>query len=389
MHSKKRVFITGYGSVNAVSMDNLGDRDAGVKLARHAPCLPLEELNEQEYARHNITRRMDRFSLLAYIATCKAIANAAIERPMLANDRSGIVMNTCFGPLDSTRRYMAKLIRDGAKKVPAAVFPNTVHNAFTGLITMELGLHGSNSTVSGQNPVCYGFDMIHQGNDDLMIVGGCDELLPAIKSGFDLAGYTSGSDSGASVFDRHGGQFYLGEGAAVLVLESEESMARRDAAPLAEILNYGMANGLSGSACEAFPHDTTAIVTALRQSLARSGIAASDVDYISAASNGVARVAGAEIDALHTVFDGPAGPIVGNVKSLLGETLGGASVFSTIFALDVLRNGSAPPIHGLAAGLLPPHFVAHQPRSAQFEIALVNAFELGGCCTSLALRRTH
>lgn len=386
MTKRTRIFITGYGSVNALDSDVLGTSEALARVASGSAACPVAEINGGEYVEHKITRRMDRFSLMAYVAVRKAIAHAGIQIDQMDQERSGIVMNTCYGPLESTRRYMIKVIRDGARKAPAAIFPNTVHNAFTGLITMELRVHGSNSTVSGQNPLCYGLDMIRQGFDDLMIVGGCDELLPTVQDGFAARGLRAdGAGSGASVFERDGSQFRLGEGAAVLILESEASVKRRGVRPLAEVFDYGMANGLATQEGAAFAVDEAAIGAAMEQALQRSGIEVSAIDMVAAASNGIAAVASAEIRALQTMFGRSARPLVGNIKGALGETLGAAAAFSTIEAVEAISRSVVAPIAGLEAGCLPPAYVAGHAQQAVCKHALVNALELGGTFTSLAL----
>jgi 3-oxoacyl-[acyl-carrier-protein] synthase II len=393
--NKKRVFITGYGSVDCLQQENdlatrMGELYSEV---RAEPMLsrPISTIDEGIYSDDKVTRRMDRFTLMAYIAVRKALAHAAIVPSELASERIGIIMNTCFGPLDSTRHYISKLIRDGAKKVPAAVFPNTVHNAFTGRITMEIKVFGSNSTVSGQNPICYGLDMIREGHDDIMIVGGCDELLTAMTKGFGAAGLQNQAlhegGTNAGVYETKHNTFKLGEGAAVLVLESEASMRARGAKAYAEVLDYGMTNGLEGGPGAAFPADQIGLKAAMQQALDRAEISRTEVNFISSACNGLARLASAEMDAVSSIFGDDTQPLVSNIKSAIGETLGAASVFSTLLAVHALQAQSVAPVWDLAPGVLNARVVAGAVRHAAIEVALVNGIELGGTITSLALRK--
>lgn len=393
MNKPQRIFITGYGSVNCLGEDTFSAR-MGAAAGQEAPApasRPIGAIEFGEYDNPRVTRRMDRFTQMAYLAVRKALAKAGVDMATLPADRVGIIMNTCYGPLDSTRRYISKLICDGPKKVPAAVFPNTVHNAFTGLITMEIAAHGTNSTVSGQNPICYGLDMIRQGFDDLLIVGGCDELISTLENGFAAAGLGgaggAGAGPGPGLYDRDRDVFALGEGAAVLVIENEASMRARGAQPLAEVLDYGMANGLHSEASNAFPSDARTLQYVMQQALERSGVTADQVGLVSGASNGLMRLSQAEMNALATMFGAGSLPLVSNVKAVLGETLGAAAVFSTIFALECLQHGSVAPIPGLAPDCLSERYVAAVAHNAPLEVALVNAVELGGTITSLALRK--
>ena len=395
MSQKKRVFITGYGSVNCLNsgphlarrMSAPPSRQANAELPHS---YPIGEIDCGEYGDGKLTRRMDRFTLLAYVAVKQALKHAGVTEGQLRRDRSGLVMNTCYGPLDSTRRYVTKLIRDGAKKVPAAVFPNTVHNAFAGLITMELNIHGTNSTVSGQNPICYGLDMIREGRDDLMIVGGCDELLNVLETGMAASGLFGGSrarlDPHADGFDLNSNSFVLGEGAAVIVLESEESLNIRGGTALAEVLDYGMTNGLEGPAGAAFPADEQGIRIAMRQALKRSELDQNDISFISAAYNGLPRLAKAEAAAIDDVFGADQSPLVCNAKSAIGETLGAASTFSTLLAVDAIHSEHIPPIWHLAPSSSRRRFITGQCVRARAEVALVNSIDVGGAITSLAIR---
>lgn len=390
MTNKRRVFISGYGTVNRFgSGDRLADHLIGPALADDLPnTYPAGNLDSDAYGDGKVTRRMDRFTLLAYQAVKQALEMAGVDAANMNRERTGLIMNTCYGPLDSTRRYIAKLIRDGAKKVPAAVFPNTVHNAFTGLITMDLHAVGSNSTVSGQNPIAYGLDMIREGKDEMMIVGGCDELLSALENGFSEVGMFCRSNDGETQcnVDKKRNGFVLGEGAAVLILESEESLRARGATALAEILDYGMANGIDGCDTTPFPADADGMSHAMRQALDRSGLNAGQVDMVSAASNGLPRVTQAEVVAMGDVFGTGNLPPVCNAKAALGETLGAASTFSAALAIDILRANSAS--HGWrdsAAGQLLSDFL---DRATAPETVLINSVELGGTITSLAVRAT-
>jgi 3-oxoacyl-[acyl-carrier-protein] synthase II len=375
--SPKKVFVTGYGSVSCLD----GDPELHT----------IPDFDPAAFISAGAARRMDRFTLLAYVAVKKALEQARFEIRPEHRERVGLVFNTCYGPFDSTRHYLMKLIRDGARKAPAAVFPNTVHNAFTGLITIDLKALGTSSTVSGCNPICYGLDMIREGRDDAMIVGGCDELIAAIGAGFELAGYPAprAADAGgsrASVVDPERNAFALGEGAAVLVLESEDFARARGATPLAEVLDYGNTNGPSGSR-EVFPTDRECIEVAMRQALRRSGIEAAAVDLLSLAANGLPDLARDEREAIDGLFGPGTRPWASAGKGSLGETLAAASSFSTILAVSALAGGGVPATQGLAPGCLPLRYVAGETVAGAVDLALVNSVELGGNVTSLALRR--
>lgn len=391
MSSHQRVFITGCGSVSSL----VGEAgSAGLPLSL---CVPsaitlrrrmITDFDPSGFVSESVCRRMDRFTLLAFVAVKKALQCAELEIRPEKRERTGLIFNTCYGPFDSTRRYLIKLIRDGAKKAPAAVFPNTVHNAFTGLITMDLKALGTNSTISGHNPICYGLDMIREGRDDVMIVGGCDELIGVIADGFERAEYLADDDDTPtpSVFDLEQNGFALGEGAAALVLESEDSVRARGGRVLAEVLDYGLTNSLNDGP-SAFPADIEGIEVAMQQALARSGVAPTEVDFVSAAANGLPHLARAERTAIDRVLGADDGPWVGSIKGALGETLGASSAFSALLAVQALESGLVPATWGPPADSLPLRYVAGEPVAAEIGVALINSLELGGSVTSLVLRK--
>jgi 3-oxoacyl-[acyl-carrier-protein] synthase II len=357
----QRVFVTGYGDVSSLHPAGSAGGFFGALLdarAQAAPVgvRPLEGFSANGIIADKVARRMDRFTQIGYIAVHKALEHAGLDLESADRDRVGMILNTCYGPLDTTVGYLKKVLRQGPKTAPAAVFPNTVYNAFTGQITIALRIYGTNSTVSGHNPVAYGLDMIRQGYDDVMIVGGCEELAPAIVRGFQQWGYLPRDGEGGS-------GLVLGEGAAVLVLESEESVRRRGAAPLAEVGEYGLASASCG-VNEVFPGDPECLAEAMRQALERSGARPGDVDLLVAAANGMAPLDRAEEEAVRSFF--PAGrPATANARDALGETLGAASTFSTLLAVGAVAGDRLPAI----------------------DLAIVNSVELGGGTSSVVVRK--
>lgn len=399
MSEKVRVFITGYGAVSTIGPAEEGKDffDALLAGADASGCgrrslteRRIEELDPDRFIPDDVSRRMDRFSQLAYLAVKWAMRRARFEVQPEDGDRTGLVLNTCFGPLASTVGYLEKVIRDGPKTAKAALFPNTVYNAFSGRITIDCGILGSNTTVSGYNPICYGLDMIRDGLDDVVLVGGCDELVETITEGFRLGGYLppvptdQDDEDGVPCTGTNRSSVPLGEGAAALVLESEEHARSRGATLLAEVGDYGLTSSFGGFR-EVFPADSDGIERAMLQALDLSGLPASRVDVVSSSANGAARLDSAEREAIARVFGDGSRPRVCDVKSAVGETLGAAAAFSTILAVGALDRGRLPAHWGLPPGLLSERYVAGLAVHEAVDVALVNNVELGGSITSLVL----
>jgi 3-oxoacyl-[acyl-carrier-protein] synthase II len=358
-----RVVVTGFGAVSRLENGSpVGDLRSYCRAAAsgHATSAAapehrtVGEFHPGRVIPENVLRRMNRFTQMAMVATYRALERAQLEITPERAERVGLVFNTCFGPFDSTRSYILKVIRDGAKKASASVFPNTVHNAFTGLITMDLKALGSNSTVSGYNAVCYGLDLIRNGYDDAVIVGGCDELIEPIILAFEEAQMGKGDAR----------RMVLGEGAAVLVLESAEFAAARGATALAEILDYGMSSA-PGVGTSAFACDSDALEHAMRQALQRSGLQPADIDAVSTCANGSDGLERAEEGALRSVFGASGGIPLVNMKCAVGETLGAAAPFGSMLGVALLDE---------------------RARETTRHV-MVNNVELGGTITSMVMSR--
>ena len=200
--SSRRVFVTGFGAVSPL---DTAEAAAFPRTSGETSSAPnqdeergLVSFEPGNYIPEALARRMDRFTQIGYVAVKRALEHARLDPKSLddaTRERTGTILNTCYGPFESTTGYLEKVLHHGAKKAPAAVFPNTVYNAFTGKITIDLGVFGTNSTISGSNPLTYGYDMISQGHDDIMLVGGCEELSPKITQGFRHTGYLAKKDS--------------------------------------------------------------------------------------------------------------------------------------------------------------------------------------------------
>ncbi len=370
MNGMKRVFVTGCGEVSRLHPGGSAGGFFGALLGapRAGGALrPVHGFSAEGVIPDRVARRMDRFTQLGYVAVHKALEHAALDLESAGRDRAGIILNTCYGPLDTTVGYLQKVLRQGPKTAPAAVFPNTVYNAFTGQITIALRIYGTNSTVSGHNPIAYGLDMIRQGYDDVMIVGGCEELAPAIVRGFRQWQYLPPEG------EETGGGLALGEGAAVLVLESEESARRRGARLLAKVGDYGMASA-SCEVNEVFPADAECLAEAMRQALERSGAAPAEVGLVSSAANGLEGHDRAEAEALSSLFpDGP--PPLASAKGVLGETLGAASTFALLLAVGAVAEDRFPSWGG------------GSPEARRVGAALVNNVELGGGVSSILVKK--
>jgi len=395
MNRKRRVLITGHGSVSSLDNSLSSEVDfynALLEASPEAECglstsiRRILDLHSDRFIPQGQLRRLDRLCQMALIASQKGLASAQLTIGPQIAERSGIVFNNCFGPLQSTETYVSKFIREGVKKAPAGLFPYTVVSVATGLVTMNTKALGTNSTVSGANSVCYGLDAIRQGTDDTMLVGGCDEITSSLASWFQHAGYfdawTESLSSSNGSGSTPGSTFKLGEGAATLILEESASALGRGAQPLAEVIDYGCAHPLRSPHPYFVPAEC--IEAAILKALANSGVQPEQIGLVVSGANGFQRLDEAEGEALNRVFPGSHLPPAIHVKQSIGETLGASGVFSVIVAAEALHRRTLPAaLTRNVHGALP----ASAPVVSDVEFALVNCYEFGGNINSIVVKK--
>lgn len=373
----KRPVITGYGCV-APPLRSQGDgipaallADAAFQLRGEYEPGFIRNFHPEKYIAETQLRRFDRFSQMATTAAKKAIQSAQLNITAEIADRAGVIMSTCFGPFQTITKYMTTLADHGIKRAPAGLYPFTVYNAFTGLLTCEIKALGTNSTLSNCSSFACGVNAIEQGTDDIMIVGGCDELSPEILHTLSM----SPSDHRNKMLDTNtAGGLVLSEGAAVVVLEEISFSHARSAHVLAEVVSYGFVNSITDSRIPYDDIDMHSIETAMRQALALGNLRPSDVDIVMCGANGSPNLESCEANAVRIVFSDDEMPRIFNAKHFIGETMGAASTFSIIIAALNLEALCTAPETAASTG---------------WRYALVNCYEMGGNTVSVLLRASN
>jgi 3-oxoacyl-[acyl-carrier-protein] synthase II len=189
-------------------------------------------------------------------------------------------------------------------------------------------------------------------------------------------------------FDRRRAGLSLGEGAAILVIESSAHAARRAARVHATLLGYGMSADAHHLTA---PHpEGTGAALAMRRALARSGVAPAEIDYINAHGTGTPLNDGIEAAAIRLVLGDAARRVaVSSTKAALGHTLGAAGAIEGLTTILALRDGFLPPTVNLdepdpACNL---DFVPRRSRPATLRRALSNSYGFGGNNTSVVFGR--
>jgi 3-oxoacyl-[acyl-carrier-protein] synthase II len=259
---------------------------------------------------------------------------------------------------------------DGAARVTAQI-----------LQTQAIVLSPMNACATGIAAISRGCELIESGQADRVIVGGIEApVTPLTLAGFKRLGALA--TTGAYPFDRQREGLVIGEGGAILVLETAALANARSAPIYGRIRGFGLtADGYHATA----PDPTNrGAVAAVQQCLRRSGLMPADIDYIHAHGTATALNDRQEAAVIRQLF-GPDVP-VSSTKGATGHTLGGSGALGVAFCLMALRSGNLPPCVGLRHADFDLNLL-RQSIQGNFQTALCFSFGFGGQNGVLAVSR--
>jgi 3-oxoacyl-[acyl-carrier-protein] synthase II len=389
----KSVVVTGRGVVTSIaeSPDALFDALLGGASGIADGIGACVDFDPEPAMSAKEARRADRFTQFAASAAMAAAEEAGL--PDGADPaRTGVVIGTGIGGLETLERECRTWIEGGDRAVSPYFVPMMMPNAAAGVVAMKLGIHGPGFSVAsacatGSHAIGEAKRMIERGEADVVLAGGAEAALTGLcMAAFKRMGALS-SEGVSRPFDERRDGFVMGEGAAVLVLESAEHAAARGAKAYARIAGYGASN-------DAFhitqPEENgRGAIAAMRAALADAGASTGDIGYLNAHGTGTPFNDRIETKAVHAVFNGSAPP-VSSTKSHLGHLLGAAGAVEALACVEAVRRGVLPPTINLEQP--DPEcdldHIAGAPREApDIELALSNSFGFGGQNACLAVAR--
>ena len=323
----KRVVITGIGpfAPRASQLFNVVPHD---EYAAGTAVLRIRDAETAQVPPQ--LRQMDRIARIAFAAAELALADAGIDVATIEPEGIGIALGSGYGCLGTNADYLDGIRERGPRRGNPTVFQNTVSNAATGYISVAKGIRGPNATmcsgwIAGLEALDFGVYQIAEGRVETMIVGGVDQVFPALVDGLSARAPQ------------------LSEGACFLVLEELEAARVRGARMYAEVVGSGHASGEGEEAL------TEAVCMVLRE----AGTAAGDIDMIVSGRNGSTRD-GSETRALARALGASAARVC-EPKKVLGETMGSGGSFAVAIAAQALQSGLLPPMLRLATGRADAH----------------------------------
>lgn len=297
-------------------------------------------------------RRFSRSTQFAVTAAAQAWSDAGLDDATIPAERVGVAVSTSMGDMTVIIDSWEVLKSRGRNRILPMALPMSMGNgpaaAVSLLVNARAGVHATvNACSSGAQALATAADMIRRGLADVVVAGGAEAPLhPLPLSGFAAMRALSqlSDEPGAACrpFDAERDGMVLGEGAGILVLESERHARERGARIYAELAGVG----ISSDAFHTVQPDPAGAgyAQAVRASLRDAGVSPGDVAHLNA--NGTSTVPGdaSEARAVRAVFgDAGNGPAVSANKSMIGHTLGAAGGIEAITTVLSIHHGMVPP----------------------------------------------
>ncbi len=406
-----RIVITGMGTVNPLGLnvsDSWKNVIAGVSgvgpitifdstLLNVHIAAEAHGFNPDDYMDAKEARRRDRFEQLSTAAAQEALASSGLEITEKNTARIGAIVSSAIGGLKSLQDAVITNHTEGPRRVSPFLIPMLMSNGAAGLVAIDHGIKGpcfsvASACASGADGIGMAYMMLKAGMIDAALAGASESTLTSTGvAAFDRIGATTRrNDSYQTVpqpFDKNRDGLVMGEGAAVLVLETESHARARGANILAELAGYG---STSDAYHVTAPHEKgEGGASAIRQALASAQANYEDVGYINAHGTGTLLNDQSETRAIKAAFGELAYKVpISSTKSMTGHMMGATGALEAIFCVQAVREGILPPtIHYETPD---PEcdldYIPNQAREKKINLAISNAFGFGGHNAVLAVR---
>lgn len=333
---------------------------------------------------------MDRFTQFAVMAAREAIKDSGLAFRGAVGARTATIVGSGVGGQTTLDDNYYKIYTQGQKRLHPFTIPKLMINAPVSHITMEHGITGPSFTVasacsSSNHAIGVAFHMVRSGTVDAAVTGGTEATITyGTMKGWEALRVMAPDTCRPFSKDRKG--MVLGEGAAIMVIESLEHAKARGAHIHAEIIGFGMTSDAGDIVLPA----ASGCAGAMQACLADGKINPEEIGYVNAHGTGTTANDVTETKAIHLTFGAHAKKLaVSSTKSLHGHALGGAGAIELAATILALRDGFVPPTANYTEPdpLCDLDYVPNEAREIQAEIAISNSFAFGGHNAVVAARR--
>ena len=358
----------------------------------------LSNFDPEQYFERKEVRKLDPFTAYALVASNEAIRMSGLDAGGFDSERAGVMLGCGIGGITTLLEEHVVLRNRGARRVSPFFVTKLIANIAGGQIAIKWDLQGSNQTVnsacaSATDAIGLALRVIQSGTADIMIAGGTEASIRDLPlAGFSkiraLCNTADPPQSASRPFDKDRNGFIMGEGAGILVLETEEHAKSRGATILGELAGYGATN-------DAF-HVTqpaeggAGAVKAMQLAIEDAGAKPEEVDYINAHGTSTPYNDKNETVAIKTVFGDHARKLkISSTKSMTGHLLGASGGIEAIAALKAIEKQIVPP----TINYMTPDpdcdldYVPNTAEETQVNSVLSNTFGFGGHNAVVFLRK--
>lgn len=399
----ERICITGVGVISSIGIGKeefLSSLKAGrsgigeiktfdTHFSRSKMAGMVQHFHPRDFIPVGKIRRLDRASQFAISASKLALADARFSVTKENSSRIGVVLGSGFCGLSSSEEFHRGQVLKDFLDLNPMLFPNTVPNAASSHVSIELGIQGVNCTLvqsfcTAEAAILFACDQIRSGRADLILTGGVDELSEILFRGFSdlrLLATDEGHEERSCPYDRMRNGLVLAEGAGVLLIESEAHARSRGANLYGYILGYNLVGGSSKD------HEEDSIERSIK--LTMRGWEDILIDYISGAGNSSKSLDALEARGIKKAFPSqhPQLPI-SSVKSMLGDAIamGGIRMVANVLSLEY---GFIPPTlhHIFSDPDCDLRYIFHQRLDQDLQTILHMGISPRECCATILLGR--
>ncbi|MCS7221137.1 MAG: beta-ketoacyl-ACP synthase II [Anaerolineae bacterium] len=410
---RRRVVVTGLGAVTPLGLDVpttwsnvLAGRSGVDRITAFDPtpyktqiAAEVKDFDPTRYLEAREARRLDRFTHFAVAASQEAVADACLDLSAEDPRRVGIMIGSALGGIQTLLREYEVLQTRGPRRVNPFFIPAMLIDTAAGQVAIQFGVRGPNMAIvsacaTGNGVIGEAAEIIRRGDADVILAGGSEAAVhPIALAGLNVMGALSTRNDepqrASRPFDAQRDGFVIGEGAAILVLESLEHAQQRGARIYAEVLSYSATADAFHLAQPA--EDNAGAIEAMQNALCRAGLPPEAVQYINAHGTSTLLNDRSETAAIKRVFGEHAYRLaVSSTKSMTGHLLGAAGALEAVLCVKALQDRVLPPTinYEFPDPECDLDYVPNQARPAfDLEIVASNAFGLGGHNACLLLRR--
>lgn len=399
----RRVVITGLGAVSGLGLNatTLWQELVAGQSAIKPLDLPIEDIKismgalvpefdpKCHFSSDDITL-LDRFSLLAVIAAREAVCDAGLCSGEDSITQAAAIIGSGCGGKHTDEATYDQLYRQQRSRAHPLTIPKGMPSAAASMVSKHLGIKGptfalASACASGSHAIIQGCTLIQSGMVDVALVGASDAPFTfGLLKSWEALRVATHDTCRPFCADRSG--IVLGEGAGMVVLESEQHAKARGVRIYAELAGYSM----TSDAGHITRPDVTGISSAILNALNYAGIAPDEVDYVNAHGTATQVNDIAETAAINQAFGDRANKLaVSSTKSMHGHALGASSALEVIASTLAIYHGIIPPTANftVADEKCDLDYVPNIAREQEIDVAISNSFAFGGLNSVIAIRK--